>query len=262
MAAAMLFPVYVVAAIVVTTSNVDAFNLTVTKELYVDFRLRTLQLDNDHIEDEISALERQLEQLGKPVSIEGANRIKYRIGRHEGRTCSEKNEVMCGPSGRQCVSRFLFCDGIKDCQNGYDEDDHVCSANIVSPGSSFNGVFVPRGCGISEKAAGTTVIVSAERTPSSGSLTLVHAFGSGTLHVGASKLPYVFTATSTGYFDHATRQLTLQLDPGQYATRGITVCTFENNDTAYCSSMVENSRQECSVGILHRVTPRKTLTGL
>ena len=38
-----------------------------------------------------------------------------------------KGKYRCGTATEQCVSDILVCDGHKDCADGSDEDEHVCS---------------------------------------------------------------------------------------------------------------------------------------
>ena len=56
-----------------------------------------------------------------------------------------KGKYRCGTATEQCVSDILVCDGHKDCDDGSDEDEHVCStythARTCQPASSCSRSF-------------------------------------------------------------------------------------------------------------------------
>jgi len=229
----------------------NAFDARAAKERVVEFRVRSQLLHIEHIEKQLEKLEKEFDGLSPPVEQSAVEAVKTRIHKLEGNECGA-NHVPCGAERTQCVHRLLFCDGTKDCRNGHDEDKHVCSGDIVKAGSSFTGFSVATGCIISVNMFGTSVVTSSHRSPFFGARTIVRMFGTGQLRADQ---PPLMAVTSTGYYEHATRQLVLSVDDEKLmGTSGTLICTFNqgDDDRAYCRGMLESSQRECSHMLLLR----------
>lgn len=44
-------------------------------------------------------------------------------------TQCKHDEFECRDTSDQCLSRYVMCDGVNDCDNGRDEDIDICKCN-------------------------------------------------------------------------------------------------------------------------------------
>jgi len=105
-------------------------------------------LENAYV---INNLEKHIERLTeklktKPVDVESIYRkTENAVNRLEGTGCAD-HELQCGSIERECVSKLLICDGVKDCVNGHDEDPSYCDVSKIRAGVSFSGWFTEGTC--------------------------------------------------------------------------------------------------------------------
>lgn len=97
------------------------------------------------LEKEIGDLKSKIDEAAK-IDPEGfINEIDARITAIEKPVCP-KNQLQCGENSKQCVSTLLLCDGIKDCGNGYDEEEDVCTPGPIKAGNVFTGTSTWTSC--------------------------------------------------------------------------------------------------------------------
>lgn len=234
--------------VVLLAHSASAFDRSKAKEKITDFRLRSQNLHTDAIEKQLADLEHEFDSLSPPLDQADVARTKARVRNLEGSKCPEK-EISCGGDWPECVNHLLFCDGVKDCHNGRDEDENVCDGSVVRVGSSFRGIIHWHRCVEAHDHYSTITITAARRSPFFTNRTFIRATVTRE-YEDSTAVSY----TARGYFVYAARKLVVASDPGN-ENRVATICTFNfgDNDHAKCKVVLEASLQECGLGRLNRV---------
>jgi hypothetical protein len=233
---------------VLAAPGTRAFDPERAKEVVDDFRIHSQNLHADFLDHEIDKLEHEYETLSPRATKEEIARTKARINKLEGSGCGKK-EFSCGGDWPECVNHLLFCDGIKDCHNGHDEDPEFCDGSVVHVGSTFRGVVDWKSCVEHTDHNSIITITATRRSPYFKNRTFLRATVTREYNDKTTT-----TYTAHGYFVYAARKLVVIADkdaPNQIAT----VCSFDfgNNDEADCEVVVTSSRSPCGVVRMNRV---------
>jgi hypothetical protein len=229
------------------TAAALAFDREVAKDRLTDFRVHSQNLHVDELEEEIGKLEEAFEKLSDPISDVEVSQVKARVRKLAVQNCA-KTEVSCGGDHPECVSNLLVCDGIKDCHNGHDEDELVCSPDIVHPGSSFRGTLHWSSCEESHDHPTIITITASHKSDFFGPRAWVRATitneASGDFTSSSQK---ALSYTAKGWFAFGNRKLALIPLKGSPFRYGI-ICefTFGDNDHAACRVVQEGSLNVCA----------------
>jgi hypothetical protein len=232
--------------LLVLATAVLAFDREVAKEHITNFRIKSQNLHIDELEAEVHKLEAKFGELSAEVTQAETNRLRARVRRNIVAGKCPHHEVSCGGDWPECVHNLLFCDGVKDCHNGMDEDKYVCSDDIIKEGSSFSGVVHWSSCLPLADHNSFITITAMHRAPYFGSRAFVRAqISNDVSHSFMDHQQGSYTAR--GYFVFATRQLALLADDNAPHNLAI-VCTFNygDYDHAMCRIMTEAAKQECA----------------
>lgn len=224
-----------------------AFDPEVAKDRVTDFRVKSQNLHADEIEEEVQKLEEAFDKLSDPVEDSEIARVKARVRKLLVQNCP-KTEVSCGGDHPECVSTLLVCDGIKDCHNGLDEDETVCSEDVIRPGSTYRGVVHWSSCLETQDHPTLITISASHRSDFFGSrawvrATITNEFGDEDNILKSNIKSY----TARGYYSFGYRRLGLIPDKGSPHRYGI-ICdfTFGDNDHASCRVIQEGSQNVCA----------------
>lgn len=234
--------------VVVLLAHANAFDPEKAKEAVTNFRLKSQNLHVDYVASEIEKLEKEFDGLSSAPNEADIVRVKARVRNLEGNKCPKK-EVSCGGDWPECVHNLLFCDGVKDCHNGADEDQKLCDGSIVHVGSSFRGIVHWHRCVDAPDHYSTITITAVRRSPFFTSRTFLRA------SVTRENEDNTLTSyTAHGYFVYASRKLVVIADANAPNRIGV-ICdfTFGDNDHAACKIVQESSLEECAMARLNRV---------
>jgi hypothetical protein len=227
------------------TAAALAFDPEAAKDRVTDFRVKSQNLHADEIDEEITKLEEAFDKLSDPIEDSEIARIKARVRKLSVQNCP-KTEVSCGGDHPECVSTLLVCDGIKDCHNGLDEDETVCSEDVVRPGSTFRGIVHWGSCEEAQDHPTLITISASHRSDFFGSRAWVRATITNDFSTDILK-SNIKSYTAKGYFSFGNRRLGLIPDKGAPHRYGI-ICdfTFGDNDHATCRVVQEGSQNVCA----------------
>jgi hypothetical protein len=218
------------------------FGQTVTKDRVTEYRIRSQNLHIDELEEEVDKLEKAFDKLTPDTNERETSRVRARVRRLEGDSCG-KNEVSCGGDYPECVHNLLVCDGIKDCHNGRDEDEKICNAAVVHPGSTFSGITHWTSCTELNDHPTLITITDSDKSAFFGPRVFVRA--TVTNEIGQNQ--EVSTYNAKGYFSFAKRRLSLVPDANAPNNYGI-ICLFYfgDNDHADCRFVLEGTEGQCA----------------
>jgi hypothetical protein len=129
------------AAVVVLTS---ADNGILDK--VVEPRLGASGIRIARLESDIAALKSKVDEAAKVDPSGFISEINARLDGIRKKKVCEGTELQCGRDSVECVSPLLLCDGKNDCHNGWDEDDHTCTADGIKAGNVFTGTATWHSC--------------------------------------------------------------------------------------------------------------------
>lgn len=236
--------------VVVILGAVDAFDKVKAKERVTEYRIQSQNLHAENVEKRLDQLEKEFDALSAPPSQVDITHTKFRVKKLEGSTCP-KGEVSCGGDMPECVNNLFVCDGIKDCENGKDEDAKVCDGNVVRVGSTFRGFAHWTSCVQRPDHYWSVTITATKRSPIFTSRTFVRAVVMREADGSNENISY----NARGYFVYGTRQLVVALDQGQNVPVFGVVCTFNtgDNDNADCEIKMVASLNQCGRVRVQRV---------
>lgn len=106
-----------------------------------DYRVESQDFHIDKLVKQVEKLEKQYKQLSDIPSIKDILRVKARIYNNEDHECPEgEGHVPCLGPVPECISHLFVCDGHKDCKNGRDESDIICSDEPYKVGATLTGI--------------------------------------------------------------------------------------------------------------------------
>jgi hypothetical protein len=114
------------------------------------------------LEKHIERLKERLEEASHVDPARFVHELDARLEHLEGTHC-EDNEFQCGSNGQECISDLFICDGHKDCHNGHDEEEDVCSTAPVKPGNTFTGMTHWKACSVRDDHLTTLTITGTRR---------------------------------------------------------------------------------------------------
>jgi len=129
------------------------------------------------LEEHIKKLHERIEEAKHVDPDRFLDDLDARLSTLEGDHCDD-HEFQCGSSGQECVSDLFVCDGTKDCHNGHDEDEHVCSTAPVKSGNVFTGMTHWKDCILRDDHLTTLTITTTKRFKFFSSRVVVHAVAS------------------------------------------------------------------------------------
>jgi hypothetical protein len=237
----LLFVLVVVAA--VALRQAVALDRAAAREHLHDYRITNQNLHLDKLEEEVEKLEKEFEELGDLPEASDIARIKARVKSIEGTGCDE-HHVQCGGDVPECISPLFVCDGHKDCKNGQDEDEEVCSMDPIKVGSSYAGVTVWTDC-VQHAPHFTVITITANMRPEAYT---ARVYVRAVVSMEVDEHSHLVQSYSAkGYWDFGHQRLALvPNDPKEGGGHGI-LCTFKygTHDEAECKIGTIATRHEC-----------------
>nr|BAU46569.1 L1 linker protein of V1 giant hemoglobin [Lamellibrachia satsuma] len=114
---------------------------------FASSKLQIQQRRVDRLRNSIDGLRSKVEVAHSNRDMDSINQLDKRLLILDVPNCDE-GSVRCGLS-EQCMSDLLFCDGVQDCNNNYDEES--CS-NVPITGSFWAGDLYRARCGFVENS--------------------------------------------------------------------------------------------------------------
>jgi hypothetical protein len=201
------------------------------------------------LEKHIGKLKARIEEASHVDPSRFADELDARLSAIEGNHC-EKKEFQCGSSGQECISDLFICDGHKDCHNGHDEDEEVCSTAPVKPGNVFTGLLHWKDCILREDHLTHLTITGTKRMKFFPARVGVQAVINSVYTDKEGEHSRKFNLK--GGYNFANRRLVL-FPSGEEKGYNLGVkCEFNHgdNERADCTLLTEASLHECAVAHL------------
>lgn len=114
---------------------------------FASSKLQIQQRRVDRLRNSIAGLRAKVEQANSNDDKDAIDQLDKRLLLLDAPNCAE-GSVRCGHS-EQCMSDLQFCDGVKDCNNNFDEE--ACYTDPPA-GSFWAGDLYRAGCGFAENS--------------------------------------------------------------------------------------------------------------
>lgn len=108
-------------------------------------RLLASAMRISRLDHEIEELKHEIEEAEKIDPFGFILEMHDRLDEIEGSNCLP-HHVQCGWQSFDCVSTLVVCDGHRDCYNGWDESEEVCSHGPIRAGNVFSGMANWQSC--------------------------------------------------------------------------------------------------------------------
>jgi len=212
------------------------------------------------LEEHIEKLKERIEEAKHVDPERFLHEIDARVGSIEGNHCAKK-EFQCGSNDQECISDLFMCDGHKDCHNGHDEDEEVCSTEPVKAGNIFTGIVHWTDCTLWPDHLAHLTITSTKRFKFFPARVVVQGILSSIYKVDGEE--QTTKVKVHGGYNFGNRRLVLFPDDDEEETgrferiHGIGLkCEFSlgDNERAECTLVTEASLHECAEVHFHLET--------
>lgn len=225
----------------VASADVDQY-----KERRFQYLVSSQNLHVEKLLKDLHELEEEFNKLSHDVDAKDVKHLKARVANleHTGPRGCPEHQAQCGGDVPECINDLLFCDGHKDCKNGRDEDDEVCSLDVTHVGSSYSGVATWESCETAEPHHAVVTITASERKE----FFPARVFVRGVLAFEEDEHDHhVRTYALRGYYNFGRRALILGPERGTKPIYGVR-CHFDlgDDDHADCHIVVPSSLHECA----------------
>jgi len=133
--------IIIIAALVVAGCVAEDRREAIKKAIH-DYRVESQEFHIDKLVKEVEELEKEYNELSPIPKKKDILKVMARIWNLEDHHCPEGDEdhVPCLGPVPECISPLFVCDGHKDCSNGRDESDLVCSDEPYKVGATLTGI--------------------------------------------------------------------------------------------------------------------------
>jgi len=197
------------------------------------------------IQQHIEKLKEKIEEATHVDPQRFANELNSRLDALEGNHCADR-EFQCGSNGQECIHDLFICDGHKDCHNGHDEDETVCSTEPIKAGHVFTGMVHWKDCILRDDHLIHITITGNKRFKFFPARVLVSAVSESIYHDHNGEHTLKFKLR--GGYNFANRRLALfPTDDTSGSPLGLR-CDFNHgdNERADCVILTEASLHECA----------------
>jgi hypothetical protein len=227
---------YILLLVGLATAATDPY-----KEKRFQYILKNQNLHIDDLEHKLEAIEAEYNKLTHDVDAKTVRHLKARISNLEEHHCTEEQSE-CRGDVPECINDLLFCDGVKDCRDGSDEDPETCQLNITHVGSSYTGLATWSSCEDLNPDHAVVTITAAHRRDFFPTRVWLRA----TLSYELDEKDHVIqTIQLRGHYNFGKREIVLAPLKGEKLPYGV-ICHFNlgDDDHAECEISIPSTADQ------------------
>jgi hypothetical protein len=215
---------------------------------FVEPRLVATSMRIGRLERVIKDLKHEIDEAAKIDPQGFIDEVNARLDGVKKPRCGDpRRNIPCGRDSVECVSTLLLCDGQEDCHNGWDEDEHTCSAGPMKVGNVLSGTVTWTHCKLRKDHPVQFQITAVAKPKFFGARLVVRARLSADYEEGHEEKHRTYDLK--GYYVYGRKRLVLLPVPeSKYTEKMGLLCSFNHGDDkrAECKLVQEATLSECA----------------